>query len=374
MNPGVLVSYCRPMRLFKCLLPPGCLLLLSLAAASAGSKYLIEFGWDEPTPAFMRKHVEEMERMPFDGCVFHIAHTDSQSNFIAFTSNAWGKHRFSRKELEPAIEDLLQTRFHKLQRNFLRLNVTPGDVDWFEDFSAILSNAGWAAKMAREGRCDGILLDVEAYAAPVFDFKKLSLKSQKSWEQYQVQARLRGSEFMSAIQSEFPEITLFLTFGYSMPWAQTENGKKPLQDCENALLPAFLDGMVATANGRAQIVDGCELSYSFKEPGMFDRDYKAIRDGLLPMVADPEKYHRVVSIGFGLWMDFDSHKVPWDTSDFSKNYYSPAAFKISVSKALASSDKYVWIYTQTPKWWTEKGGPEKLPADYLSAMREAKGK
>src|SRR5438093_1619249 len=40
--------------------------------ALAGDKKLIEFGWDEPDTAFMRAHVREMEKSPFDGCVFHI--------------------------------------------------------------------------------------------------------------------------------------------------------------------------------------------------------------------------------------------------------------------------------------------------------------
>src|SRR5689334_1414081 len=34
-------------------------------------KRLIEFGWDEPDTAFMKKHIGEMEKTPFDGCVFH---------------------------------------------------------------------------------------------------------------------------------------------------------------------------------------------------------------------------------------------------------------------------------------------------------------
>ena len=39
--------------------------------ASASQKRLIEFGWDEPDTAFLRRHIAQMERSPFDGCVFH---------------------------------------------------------------------------------------------------------------------------------------------------------------------------------------------------------------------------------------------------------------------------------------------------------------
>ena len=53
------------------LLHPG-----SLAGDRAGTdrpvKRLIEFGWDEPDTAFLRGHLAELERTPFDGCVFHV--------------------------------------------------------------------------------------------------------------------------------------------------------------------------------------------------------------------------------------------------------------------------------------------------------------
>jgi hypothetical protein len=42
------------------------------AHAAAHKKYLIEFGWDEPDSHYLREHITEMEKLPFDGCVFHI--------------------------------------------------------------------------------------------------------------------------------------------------------------------------------------------------------------------------------------------------------------------------------------------------------------
>ena len=42
------------------------------ADLSVVGKKLIEFGWDEPDTAFMRKHAAQMDATPFDGCVYHI--------------------------------------------------------------------------------------------------------------------------------------------------------------------------------------------------------------------------------------------------------------------------------------------------------------
>jgi hypothetical protein len=92
-----------------------------------------------------------------------------------------------------------------------------------------------------------------------------------------------------------------------------------------------------------------------------------------PIVADPEKYKKVFSFGFGVWMDDDWRKKGWDTKDFEKNFYTPDAFEKTVRMAIQTGDEYVWIYTEKPKWWTDAGGPVDLPIEYDQALRRAAG-
>ena len=56
---------------------------------------LIEFGWDEPDTAFLRKHQEAMEQTPFDGCVFHVNTSGKGKPAENFTWLCWGKRRFT---------------------------------------------------------------------------------------------------------------------------------------------------------------------------------------------------------------------------------------------------------------------------------------
>ena len=122
---------------------------------------LIEFGWDEPDPAFMKSHVAAMRATPFDGCVFHptAAHDDPPPNF---TWQCWSRVRYERAAFDDNVADLIAAReAGGLDANFLRFNTTPADIDWFDDFSAVLHNAAVAADVAREGRCAGILFDIE---------------------------------------------------------------------------------------------------------------------------------------------------------------------------------------------------------------------
>ncbi len=351
--------------------PLGCATFQSGAAVT--QKRLIEFGWDEPDTAFMRRHIAEMERSPFDGCVFHITYVKPDGTPGQFMWEAWGRRAFTRAEIQLALADLQATRFTRFTRNFLRFNTVPGDVDWFEDFSAILANARLAAEVARAGGTRGVLFDVEQYNAPLFDYRKQRDAGAKSWEEYATQARRRGREVMEAFQQGYPGLTVFLTFGYSLSWRQTQEGKAPLADTEYGLLVPFLDGMVEAAQGQTRLVDGYELAYFHdKDVAAFADASRTIRQGLLPLVADPQKYQRLISVGFGLWMDFDSTAIGWNGVDGSRNFYTPEEFERSVRAALEAADEYVWIYTQIPHWWSAEGKPVNLPEGYADALRRAR--
>ncbi len=343
-----------------------------IGAASSPPKRLIEFGWDEPSTSFLLAHLPEMEQMPFDGCVFHVEHQLATGKRIRFTWDAWGKRAFTAAELEPALADLKALAPHRFTHNFLRFNVTPGDIDWFDDFAPVLTNVCLAGRLARVGHVAGILFDVEPYNAPVFDFHKQGSSASKSWQQYQTQARVRGREVMQAFQAGYPGLTVFLTFGYSIAWAQIRGGSKPLVDCQYGLLPSFLDGLLDAAEKGTRVIDGCELAYGYKDTRLFQKEYDTMKTGLLSIVADPPKYHAVVSLGFGLWLDRGSHKQRWETINLTNNFYSPDQFQASVEEALRVSDKYVWIYTEVPRWWTESGGPTNLPSAYINAVRQAR--
>lgn len=346
-------------------------------------KKLIEFGWDEPGTDFMREHTKKMEETPFDGCVFHVNYRREDGSPGSFTWECWGKKTFTEEELEPAITDLKDTKFSEARpsarpgftHNFLRFNVTPGDVDWFDDFTPIITNARLAARVAKQGGVKGILFDIEQYNSQLFDYSKQRYCATRSWDEYAQQVRMRGRELMSAFQSEYPGITILLTFGYCLPWVQM-GGKKELADVSYGLLAPLLDGMVDSANvdpPKTVIVDGCELAYSYKDTSRFAETYKMMKEDVLKIVsADHEKYRSVFSFGFGIWMDCGWREHGWDTEDFSKNFYTPESFEKTVSTAIKTADEYVWIYTETPRWWTSSGKPEKLPQEYVQALLNAR--
>lgn len=350
---------------------------VSLGSAPAGAgdrRSLIEFGWDEPDSRFLREHLAEMEKTPFDGCVYHVDAHPARAAPASLTWQGWGRRRFSADELAEARADLeaVASSPSRFRRNFLRFNTTPADLDWFDDYAAVVANARFAAELARASGGPGILLDTEAYEGKLFDYRKQREAPRRPWAEYAAQARRRGREVMSAMQDGYPDLTVFLTFGYTLPWKQSERGRKPLAECSEGLLVPFLDGMVSAARGRARIVDGHELSYGYRDRSAFVDARCAITKDAAALADDPAAYARVISAGFGLWLDHDWRKVGWHPDDPSKNHFTPAGFGASLRSALELSDEYVWIYTETPRWWSARGGPVALPPAYVEAIRRAR--
>ena len=337
--------------------------------------HLVQWGWDEPDTTYLRAHAPRMAQSPFDGTVFHASFVPvggQAGGNLAW--KAWGRQRIPAAGVYPAIKDLRATSFGTFRQNFLRVNVTPGDVDWFEDFEPVLANLRLASQVARAGDgVRGIVLDTEAYEAPVFWYGKQRLSGTRTFTAYAAQARRRGREVMAALRSSYPDLVLLVTFGHTLAaWESRYRGGAPLPSLQYGLLPAFMDGLVDGAEA-GQVVDGYELSYAYREAAQFTAARHEMREGILPYVADPRRYRRVVRVGFGLWMDNDWRRHGWDPGDPSKNWFTPAAFESSLRAALAHTDGYVWVYTETPRLWTRDGRPESYPPAYLDALRAVRG-
>ena len=337
---------------------------------SLNQKKVIEFGWDEPDTAFMRRHRDQLEAAPFDGCVFHaVARSGGKTE--SFTWLGWGRREFSRDDLKSAFDDLASIKWSRPRHDFVRFNVTPGDLDWFDDHGPALANARLAAELARAGHCQGVLLDTEAYQAKVFDFSRQRDGRRRGWAEYASAARRRGRELMAAFQEGFPGLSVLFTFGHSLVWRQSDHGKKPLEQCPDGLLVPFLDGMIEGARAGARLIDGHEMSYGYLDAEAFRRAHQTIKVDAANLSAARSGYERFISPAFGIWLDYDWPKKGWRPAEPERNHFSPERLEISLRAAIEQSDEYVWIYTEKPRWWSEKG-PVDLPASYVEIVRRVR--
>ncbi len=319
----------------------------------------------------MRRHRDQLESAPFDGCVFHAAARGENGKPESFTWLGWGRKAFTRDHLESAFDDLTSITWSRPRHDFLRFNLTPGDVDWFDDHAPALANAKLAAELARCGRCAGILLDTEAYQGKLFDFSKQRHAKSHGWTEYASMAHRRGRELMTAFQEGFPGLTVLSTFGHSLVWRQSESGKKPLAECPDGLLAPFLDGMIDGAKQPSRLVDGHEMSYGYLDAPAFARARQTITADAAALSINRPGYEQFVSPGFGIWLDYDWQKKGWNPADSQSNHFSPERLETSLRAAIEQSDEFVWIYSEKPRWWSEKG-PVDLPSPYVETIRRVR--
>ena len=327
------------------------------------------------TPSFLRGHRAAARAAPFDGCVFHVdaraARGAPAELHLAGLGPAGGSLA---DDLKPARGrprvDRAATRFppqlppvqHHARRP--RLVRRPRG----------RHRQRPAGRRARpRGPLPGNPARHRAIPGEALRLPQAARRRRVALAEYAAQARRRGREVMAAFQEGFPDLTVFLTFGHSLVWKQSERGKKPLAECPDGLLVPFLDGMIEAAEERTRLVDGHELSYGYRDADAF---VHARRDdqthAAAALAADRAGYARVVSAGFGLWLDYDWRKKGWNTARPDKNYFSPAGFETSLRAALEQSDEYVWIYTEKPRWWSEQKGTIDLPPAYVETVRRVR--
>ena len=323
---------------------------------------IIEWGWGTPTPTYVRDRIQEMERFPFDGLVLDLKSNSGPDDTRGrFSWNVWGDRLLDLDDYSESFTALQNTKFSKFTDNFLRFNVVPGRIDWYdENFKSVIANAQLAAQIAKSDNLRGILLDVEQYQGKLFRYPSQRQRLHHSFADYQQQVRQRGREFMQAINAVYPDINILLTFGYHIAYSRG----KPLETAAYGLLPSFLDGMLEAAAPRTLIFDGWEFAYSYKQEKQFRDAYDLMHERGLERTQVQQEFIQHYRASFGLWLD--NGRV-WQQEDFTKNYFTPQQFENSVRLALKYTDRYVWIYSQKARWWDNR-----VPQPYIDALRKAR--
>ena len=254
------------------------LALLTLSMTSlhpeALSGKIIVFGGGGPTGGcpdtkMFLDHVAEWEEfLSVDGVLLA---TNPKSGL--YWADAWftGK-KYLRADFDLTIQNLKDARPKRYTENYMRLNVLPGDVDWFDDqgWGAVLHNAVIAAEVVREGGLAGIFLDTEQYNQKMrpFFWPHPRAEEKRTLKQYQEQVFKRGLLLGRTWKPIMGEKRLLLTYGPSH--VVVEMGGKANSNyyvrSSMPLLPAFIDGLMA---GGIEIVDAHEKSYFYKRQSEF---------------------------------------------------------------------------------------------------------
>jgi hypothetical protein len=285
---------------------------------------------------------------------------------------------FETEKLDPAdfqqaIEDLKATKFVKLTDNFIATQSSPASVDFFDPkWSNICYNASLFARVAKQGGCKGLMFDPEMYNQQIWSYivpPENKPRPGHTLEEYRLQARRRGAEWIRAINAEFPDVTLLCLFGPAQLYLESGGEAKRLESAGNVLLSAFYDGVCEAATPETILVDGYESSYGYRRLAEFENGRTHILEDARKLSMNPDAFKQHVRVGFGLAPDYGNAEVRWHQDDLSKNYFTPIGFQEAVNHALQKTDRYVWIYSGL-HWLDDL--PPQPPKPYVDAM--AKGK
>ncbi|MGQ9606870.1 MAG: hypothetical protein ACUVTW_11755 [Thermogutta sp.] len=350
------------------------ILLVALHAPSLAQsrpvKKLIEYGWDVPYPDQVRKDIRGMEEKPFDGVIFRLREWNH-----ALDPRPWDEAK-----LKPQLDDLAAIEWKTFTDNFLCLYAANHwKMDWFNDeqWKAITANLRLTAKAAKIGRCVGIVFDPEPYGDNPWAYP--SNNTERTFAELEAQVHKRGAEFMAALQAEMPEVRLLTFFHQSLfadvlaiPDSQVRQER--LSQHPYALLSAFWNGALEAAAPGVRIIDGYESAYYHTSREAFYYAYHRIKQGSLTLVP-PElrtKYAVNVQAGMAVYMD-QLLGLREPKKEYPSTYLTPQEqlrwLEHNVYYALATTDEYVWCYSERMNWWRNQV-PEGAEAAIRSARRK----
>ena len=384
-----------------CLLGAGCTAVG--AAGTAEPFHVVEVGHSTPDTQYYAKNTKDMERRGHNGTALGIAWPRKDGGTLGVATRAgtnsslnWRtfiKEPITDDMIEGAIADLAGVRSDHFTSNVIPIFPTPGGpafagypntMDWFDDewWRIICHNARQIARVAKEGRCLGIMFDTEQYGYHMWNYDQYK---SKTYPEVLAQARQRGREYARALSSVFPDITVWTFWAWSEEVVQSDNAKKEGKQPPQLLLGAFYDGMLEGSTDAFVLVDGLERAYYWTTKEEFEKGADLVRRRALARSAVPELYREKVRVGFGLYLDARSWAhYRWNREDWEKNYWTPGRLQRAIYWALRVGDGYVWTWSEKPVWWVEgpRGkppAPAKMPTEnhsgvpliYWDAVRQA---
>ncbi len=320
---------------------------------------------DAPTPKYLADHPAFLADHPFDGIAIPVSLDRSWcTNQGLITESYYPLQEMVMTRLSmpyslvaEAITDLKRASWGHLTDNFLWYGVRDGTrggdfdsrypvaPDSSNDWAIVTQNAALCARICREAGLKGFMMDTEQYSTyasgELYPFGK---GTPEVW-------RVRGQQWIQAVQSEFPAIKIMPFFSWgpeSQPggWAGYEN------------LRHFMNGILGGIQSPARLIHGWEDTFWYGgrrilfDQGGIILNYPGDRAAFLQARNDiknvwrnysdnPAKYDQFVEAGMAAWVESDPYNL-WD--GLPSGYMIELPWS-NLPYTLAHSDGYVWVWS-----------------------------
>jgi hypothetical protein len=319
-----------------------------------------------PLPKFLADHPEYLANHPFDGLSVPIR-LDRQwltnqgllEAEYALQDLVMTKLPIPWSQVSDDVDDLKRVQWAHVTDNFLWYRVSDasqsGDFDKryavdpasTNDWAIVAQNAALCARLCRESGLKGFIVDTEQYtkyaSGEEYPFGR---GTAATW-------RERGRQWIEAVQSEFPGITMIFFFSWG---PETEPGG--WQHYGN--LKQFMDGILAGVQSPARIIHGWESTFWWggqrfmggdqNDPKNYNHypgnrtDFAGARNDIKNvwrnLSGNPTKYDQFVEAGMAAYADSDPFNLwpGWPSGYLTDWPWSNLPY------TLAYSDSYVWVW------------------------------
>jgi hypothetical protein len=370
------------------------LLVLAASAAwpvQAQQKKAIIEGWGVPIPEQFARDVRWMEtnysQLPFAGTTIEFTYVTPGGSrtvpfrygFAGYPADYFGLLPLIRSGLQPGINFMKSVSPTRMTNNFVRFDVQPGNVDWFDNtgWAQIVQNMKDAAWAAKQAGMKGIMFDPEPYTPPYapFSYCKLPGRTNHSFAEYYDKARQRGREAMHGMVAEYPDITVHCFFlnsyqvqrGYAMPTVFGRGDpRSALEVHAYGLLAAFLDGWLDVAPSAVKIVDGNEFAYGYNSERQYMKSMHLMKNQAQDVVSSTNRarYRAQVSPGVAMYVDAYNPASSWEI-ELPPGMTHLQLYETNLSLALRETDEYVWLWAEAGRWWPDPGPALKPWSSYV---------
>ncbi len=320
---------------------------LSVAFSEACSQNIkiIEFGWDYPDIYELSNRLDSMQNTPFDGICFSF-----QKNIMeAFDTSLKSESYFEFKRLQTL-------EWGKYSSNFIILRgFSKAGGNWFDDkaWKNISDNMINLSRAMQMQNIAGILFDPEYYYEDeLFNPWTFSSKQYpgKTLLQVQNQVKQRGKQFIIALQKRKSSFT-FISLWIASLIAQ-EKKYTPLKETRHVLLMSFIEGILEKKNKNVVIADGNEYAYWNTKPSQFFEAKSLLKNTLVELLNSGKSKKEAKNIQIAQPVYYDG--LMGTNTPFGKNLKRDIKWKWldeNLKYALASSDSFMWFYSERYNWW-----------------------
>lgn len=306
---------------------------------------LLEFGWDYPDVAQLDANLDKWQHTPFDGICFSL----QRNIMLAFDTVLLPASYFQYSKL-----GILP--WGKYTDNFIILRgYGSSGPHWFDDkmWTLFAQNLAALSEAVTASKARGIFFDPEYYNESKKDNPWTFSAAQypgKTLAQVQAMVKKRGITFIRSLQSAKQDLSFLSAWiaGLVIP----EIKVMPLKDSRHVLLVSFFEGILEGKSDSASIIDGNENAYWYDRPSQFFNAATFLRNNTAKLMKGKKSIKELANMKVAQSVYYDGLMAT--IPQFERGLTRPqkwAWLKKNVDLAVASTDEYVWFYTEQFNWW-----------------------